>query len=464
MARTQDEILQSLVESLRAIDQSVDVAKGPVYNFLLRPVPIELQKTEADVERLTILTTQQLDRVATEDEIAALATNFSIRLGGGRASRTRNQTFYTSTRPTSDVAIDRGILIGTEDQRYTYFVSERAVLPANTIDNFYNAATRRYEISAPCEATAVGPDFDLPPTRVSKLITRVPGIDGTVNNNAYEGGQEAETGTNAVDRIRAKFAGLDPETGGGIKSDIRNFDPENVTDVSLVYPKDRALFRRYTARPAIDAYVIGAAIETTSETYVATGGETTLSLAYQPVDTVTSVTVNGTNVTFDTIEDTSRETGGSAIATTYVLLETALVAADVVTTQYSYNALIYEMQDQLFGLERPFDTDVLAREPRILTVDVSIDATLLPSADEARVYVAIESKLYDLIETAYFQDILQPEIVREQLRDSVTGIATLRVTRFRRSTVSIADIETVPLQKNEVARINQNTLEIRVRK
>jgi NAD+ kinase len=39
------------------------------------------------------------------------------------------------------------------------------------------------------------------------------------------------------------------------------------------------------------------------------------------------------------------------------------------------------------------------------------------SADEARVYVAIESKLYELIETTYFQDILQPEIVREQLRD-----------------------------------------------
>ena len=126
MARTDAEIQQSLIESLQATDPSVDVRKGPVFDFLLRPVPPELQKTEADVERLTILTTIQLDDVATEAEIQAMATSFSIRLGGGKPSKTRNQVFFTFTAPLQDVVIDRGNLVGTIEQNLSAFGSKAA--------------------------------------------------------------------------------------------------------------------------------------------------------------------------------------------------------------------------------------------------------------------------------------------------------------------------------------------------
>lgn len=464
MARTEDEIRQSLVESLRAVDPSVDVAKGPVYNFLLKPVPVELQKTEADVERLTVLTTQQLGRVTTQEEVEALATSFSIRLGGGRASRTRGQVFYTRTRPISDIVIDRGYLVGTDDQRYTYFTSEQQTLPAATADNFYNAANRRYELVMQCEATAVGPDFDLPSSRVTRLITTIDGIDGTVNISEYSGGQEAEDLEDSVDRIRAKLAGLDPETGGGLKSDIRNYDPENVTDVSLVYPKDRTLFRRPINRPAIDAYVIGSALETLDQTYTATGGETEIPFDNVPVRTLNTVTVNGAGVDATLIQDTTRETGYSAAATDYALLPSALTASDVVVLNYTYNTLVASMQVDLFDLERPFDTDVLAREAREVPVEVVVDATILPSGDEARTFTQIEAKLFEKIETDFFQDVLLPEVLRQQIQDEVSGINTFRFVRFRRVSNSLLDVETIPLAKNETATIDQNALDIRIRK
>jgi hypothetical protein len=464
MARTEDEIRQSLIESLQTVDESVDVVKGPVYNFLLKPVPVELQKTEADVERLTLLTTLQLGRVATEEEVEALATSFSIRLGGGRASRSSGQVFYTNSRPSLDVVVDRGVLVGTDDQRYTYFVSEAQTLPAATADNFYNAATRRYELVVKCEATAVGPDFDLPPGRITRLITNVTGIDGTINISQYTGGQEAEDLEASVDRIRAKLAGLDPETGGGIKSDIRNYDAENVTDVSLVYPKDRTLFKRAINRPAIDAYVLGSAIESYEQSYTATGGETTIMLEKLPALALNGVTVNGATVDATLIQDTSRETGYSARALDYVLLASSLSASDIVVLNYDYNDLIDAMQTDLFELERPFDTDVLARQPREVAVEVVVDASILPSGDEARTFTQIESKLFEKIETEYFQTALLPEVLRQQIQDEVAGINTLRFVRFRRTSGGLLDVETIALAKNETATIDQALLDIRVRK
>ena len=464
MARTDDEIRQSLIESLQAIDPSVDTVKGPVYDFLLRPVPTELQKTEADAERIAILATLQLDKVVTQEEAEAMATSFSIRLGGGKASKTKQQIFFTLTKPVNDLVIDRGVLVGTEDQKFTYFVSERATIPANSADNFYNPQTRRYEVAVKCEATTVGPDFDLPPLRVRKLITPVDSVDGTFNRTEYTGGEEAEELSGSIDRIRAKFSGIDPETGGGIISDIRNFDAESVRDVSLVYPKDRSLFKRFTNRPALDAYVLGESVETIEQTYTSVGGETQVALENLPVHQVNSVKVNGTTVTFSFIQDTSRESGLSARATDYVLLTTPLVAADVVVINYDFNALIKGLQDDLFSLERPFDTDVLAREPREIGVVIELDATAVASFDTARVFDDIQTKLFEIVEPDFFLDILQPEVVRQTLRDEIGGLSSILITKFKRVSGSSLDVETIDIQKNEISVIDQSRLKINIRR
>lgn len=465
MARTQDEIQQSLVESVQSQDPSTDVRKGPVYNFLLRPVPPELQKTEADAERIAVLTTQQLDEVATKAEIQALATSFSIRLGGGLSSKTKGQQFFAFAKPTQDIEIPRGVLVGTDDQRYTYFVTEPVSIPVNTVDNFYNPQTRRYEIVTNAEATAVGPDFDLPRTRVGKLLTPIDGIDGTTNILDYTGGEVAEDLAGSVDRIRAKLAGLDPETGGGIISDIRNYDPENITDISLVYPKDRRLFKRLTNRPAIDAYVKGEVVESISETFVGFGGETQLRLTNLPARSVSSVRVNGAGVSYSFIQDTSFETGFSPQSTDFVLLAAPLLPADVAVVTYDYNILIADMQTDLFGLERSFDTDILAHEPRKFGVAIALDATVVASFDTARVFTNIEAVLFNEVEQDFFIDVLQPDIIAQKIKDEVAGLAAKpRFTTFRRSSGSVLEVDTIDLAKNEDSFIDQDQLRINVRR
>lgn len=465
MARTEEEIRESLVESVHAIDESVDVLKGPVYDWMIRPVPPELQKTEADVERLVILTTHQFDRVVTVAEIRAMATSFSIRLGGGKSSKTKAQQFYTYTKPTTDdIQIDRGVLVGTEDQQFTFLTTEEASIPVNSADNFYNPQTRRYEITVDAEATSVGPEFDLPSTRVSRLLTPIEGVDGTTNILAYSGGAESEDLINSVARIQAKFAGLDPETGGGILSDIRNYDPENVTDVSLVYPKDRVLFKRGGNRPAIDAYVKGEDIDTVSETYTATGGELQVPLTYHPVRAVNGVTVNGSTTSFSFIQDTDPRTKGSPRSTDYVLLSSALFADDTVIISYDYNLLLWGVQTDLFTLERPFDTDVLVREPWDKPIIIEIDAAVVASLDTARAYTAIEAKLFELVESDYYLDVLQPDVIKQQIRDSVGRLSLLRIVKFKRASGGVLEVETIDVNKNESPSIDQAQLRINVRR
>lgn len=464
VARTEDEILESLKESLEATDPSVDVRKGPIFDFLLSPVPPELQKTEADAERLTLLSTLQLDEIATEAEIEAMATSFSIRLGGGKPSRTKRQVFFTNTAPTQDRVIERGILVGTEDQSFTYVTSESQTIPAATAENFFNPQTRRYEISVKCEATAVGPDFDLPRTRVSRIITPIDGIDGTTNLDAYDGGEEAEDFEDAVDRVRAKFAGLDPESGGGIISDIRNFDAENVKDVSLVYPKDRELFKRLTNRPAVDAIVLGDQFDEAQQTFISAGGETQIEIENRPVLSVETVQVNGANVPFTLIPDTSLATGGSPRSTDFVLLESALVEADVAIISYTFNLLIFDLQNSLFGQERPFDTDVLAKSPRDIGLEIVVDATVVGTTDTARTFDSIESSLFAQIETDFFTDVLLPEVIRQNIRSDVGGLSELRFTKFKRISGSALEVESVPLAKNSVPIIDQSLLRINVRR
>ena len=103
-------------------------------------------------------------------------------------------------------------------------------------------------------------------------------------------------------------------------------------------------------------------------------------------------------------------------------------------------------------------------DERGVGIEIVVDATILPSGDEARTFSQIESKLFEKIETDYFQSALLPEVIRQQIQDEVSGLNVLRFVRFRRTSGSVLNVETVQLEKNQVAVIDQNLLDIRVRK
>lgn len=462
MARSAKQISQALGLTVSTADPTADLAKGPVFDLLMAPVAPELAVTEQAVEDLRVLTSLQLDKVVTDTEINAIGTSFGLPQLTGKPARYR-QTFFTATRPTSDVAIERGTLVGTSDSSRVFQVVERVVMQAANADAYLNSSRKRYEITATIEATAIGTASNLPAFRIKKFLTKVNGLDGTENrSSAIVFGTDRQSFADYLARIRKKFVGLNPETGGGISSRVLEYAPETITDIELVYPKDRDVFRRDTGRPAIDIYVLGEQTDVATKRYIAVGGETSVTLDNAPVLSISSVQVDGQAViSFVLSQDTQPATSGTQRAVDALVLPTPLTLGQVVEITYVYDSLVYGIQTTVFDANgREFGTDILVRRPEQTLVTVQIDVTVLPSFDVNRTTDTVRSLVFNYVETSKFVSILLPETLQQTLLDAVAGVSSVKIQRFTPTTSGALPVEAVVLKKNQIPIVDQDNLTI----
>ena len=69
MARTTDEVKQSIIEYVESIDPSVDYSKGPVHDSLVSPLSQELPRSETEAEDLRKFYSLEQLEVATDEEL-----------------------------------------------------------------------------------------------------------------------------------------------------------------------------------------------------------------------------------------------------------------------------------------------------------------------------------------------------------------------------------------------------------
>ena len=462
MARSAREIAASLGQSVQATDSSTDLGKGPIFDLLIAPVAPELAATEQVAEDLRTLASLQLDRVVTLQEITAIGTSFGLPQIDGLPA-TVNQTFYCETRPSSDISIKRGTLVGTTDGSRIFQVVENVTMLAQYIDQYYVASRRRFEINAKCQAVAIGTAANLPAYRITKMFSQVAGIDGSENREISQGGTDQQSFSQYLNRIRQRFLGQSPETGGGLLTKVFEYAPNTITDVSLVYPKDRTIFSRDTGRPAIDCYIIGTALSSATQQFVASGGEQTITLEKPPVDSVTSVQIDGASTSgYALVKDQSRKLAGSARATDKLVLTAPLLANQVVDISYQYDATVSGLQADGFDTKlEQFGTDILVRLPVVVPVSVTVDVTCLASFDVNRVTDLVKSKLFSYVEAKVFINSLLPEVFVQAVLNDISGVSSCRLTRFAPTNKAALAVEAITLQKNEVSQVDQANLNIR---
>ncbi len=463
MARPASQIRDSLQNSVRAANPNTDLAKGPVFDILVAPVAPELAETEQVVEDLRTLTSLQFAQVATTDEANAIGTAFGISELEGASASTR-ETFWTSTRPTDDITIERGTVVGTNDASLVFVVTERVTMLASNASAYLNANRRRYEITARVQAVASGTNYNLPAFRINRLITPIDGIDGVENREEATGGSEQQSISEYLSRIQLKFLGLNGETGGALTSQVFEQDPANIKNVVLVYPKDRKIFRRDIGRPAVDCYIVGGAFDSVTEQYVAVGGEQSVTLLQGPVADVSSVLVDGAPASgFSLLNDSDPNRSGSARAQDVVLLTTPLVAGQVVLTTYTTHKTIRDVQDMFDSSEHSFGTDLLARLPIDVPVTVQLDCTVLPSFDVSRVSDQVNTVVAEYCEPEFITTSLTPETLVNRITSNVSGVASVTVNRFTSTNGGALPVETITFQKNELPKLDQATLVIQAR-
>lgn len=465
MPRSEDEVKRDVIATLNTIDPSIDTGKGPVYDGFIQPYAPEGSKIETDVEHLTALYSRVMAGTATNAEVEAFAANFGIVRSAGKRAK-GFVYFYRFTRPglNDSIEIPQGTVITNTDASLSYRTTERAFISGQYADSYYNSARNRYEIMVPLEASASGEAYSLPAYRVIRLSQIVFGIDGVENRSEVTGGTNSESNADLITRASAKFEGTDKGQPSGVESMVRNYDPSNCKDVSIVTQKDRALFTRIIHDPAMDIYVIGQDIATAEDINTAAGGETLLNLEKVPAIQVDSVQVNGQDVTFTFLPDTTTQTRKSAEAQDQVLLAAPLISGDIVDVNYQYNQLVRGLQDDLFSDEqRFFNTNMLAREAIGAYVTCQANAKVASSYDLVTKQTELENALVALIESNLFVEEYVPSDVANQVRTSVSGVLEFTFTKFTRTVDGTLDVETVTFKANEMPKIDADTFDIKVR-
>jgi len=452
MARTEQQVIDSLASSVETIDPTIDVHKGPFKGSYIDPFGSEIVDAEVKVEDLG--QRYSTSYIATQNDASAdlYGENHGIERGEGEVA-TGFVYFYTYTPPvsTDSYIVQQGAIVTDRDGLYAYRVVYQVQLLGSRASSYYNAEKRWYEVRAQVEALAAGDAYDLPQGRVQRIVSDVPNFSGVDQRTRISGGASLETSTDYMERIDSKLHGEALGSMGGVDSTVRNFNPSATTDVAIVYSNDTNVFTRPTSRPALDAYVIGQVPMTYEQTYQAGGLETELLLERVPAKTVESVYINGVlNTDYELVLDTSLEYGTSALAADKIKFATPLSAGDDVSLTYTYNSLISDLNTYM---NQPriylFETETLAREGLPVGVEVVINVTLLSTYDPQLAESSVLSALDAYLSPGKFRELSYPDDLRVAITSEVPYATQVQVLTFKSFDTGILEVEVVELNKNE---------------
>ncbi len=465
MARSLTEVQDSLTGNITSVDPSAQVRRGPIKWAFIDPVAVEVQRNETDAQHLAQLVSINQSEATTDDELESRANALGLERGQGTAS-SGFATFFTSVRPqtTQTLTVPIGTVIGTAQGGLVYQTTAEGNIVGSAADVFFNVALRRFEITVPIAALAVGSDHDVAPQRITVILSPLDDFQGVINNDFIEGGASAETNASLDERIRNRLLGLDRGVNGGLVSDALSFDPAATAAVP-VYSTDLTLFRRRTTRPVIDLYVIGSYNRIVSDSFLAVGGETSFVLSSPPVLSITDVLINGVSSTFTLMKDATRETGGSTLAQDRVVLAAAASPGDLVQVDYVANGLLLDLQATVNaeGTSSRFGTQIVMRTPFPALIKVTVRAAILGSFDVLDVAEQIQAQVEAYVIRSTFIATLTPEELDRLIKTNVSGISRLQITLFAREDGGAA-FGIIDLAKNEIPTSNDSLIDVQVRR
>jgi len=464
MARSASDVRKSIIKNIQDTDPSVEVAVGPIYDASIVPLSSEIAYAEERVDKVEIFFSTSTLSVATEEDIDAYATNFTISEASGLKA-TGLAYFIAFRKPAAgeELIIPEGTLVSDRSGNLIYQVTRQVSLDGDNSSSYFNVTKGWYEIATEIEAINPGEDYNIKSDRIKNLLDSIPGIDAVENRSDIEGGTSKEDKEKKFSRIQNAFEGLDSGSISGLKSITEDYKPEVISDVVVVTATDRVLFKRLVSQLALDLYVIGVVEKTISEeNFDITETTNSITFLNQPVISVISVSKN--DVLLDSseyqLEKDTEVFSESTRSTDKLVFTTDLVAGDLITVTYTYNDLLPDLQNNLYGEEenRLFEVDMLIRSCPERYFDIQARLSIASSSDRDTVVSDTTSELIELIETGVAGGTFSPEIIKDNLVENVTGLTNLIFDRFTTTTGSVLDIETITLEKNEEPKLDLDLL------
>ncbi len=465
MARTREQIIDALRANLTSIDNRLDLKVGPLWDYLISPIPTELATLESRIESLKRYYSPRFALVATREEARDFATNFGTGPSIGNFARA-TVVFYKNSAPSRGIvySIPIGSLVQTIDGTLVFRTLQAVTMYGDYAETYFNAARQRYEVQVVVQAVAPGTVYNIPAGHIRRMQPGITGFDSIEQISDAVGGTEPEDSFEVAIRVQEKFKGLERNSIGGIATRIKEYASTYVSTVSVVKPSDRLEFRRFTQGPSLDVYVSGENLALVTEEYLALGGETTIPLnLHKTMTSITSITLNGLVLDpsiWRFIPDTTLEYRLSTRANPTIQLTTALVSNTLVEITGYRNDLLNMVQD-LFSFDNAFFyTDVLVRSFMLLPVLINLECRII-SADPNTVHDQIRMYCDTFIRDT--SSTLIPEVLKDFLREGIPEIESIKLLEFRRTTGASDVIEVISPLKNQVAIFDSVASSITVR-
>lgn len=404
--RSVSQVTESLQKRVQTENAAAAVSAGPLKTLMIDPVAAHTVAQEEIAYRalqlfnLSILSIDA-DNLSQDQisDIEAFGNSRGVpRLSGRRSSGVGY--IFRSTAPDSDLVVNNGELVGTEDSTYVFRVKNGPyTMLREGAAAYYNSTDRRYELEVEIESVGFGTEYNVAKTRISRKVSQLADWDGFTNTVETTRGLGEEALSAYIGRLQL----LEGYNRSGSKSDslgdlIATLQAEfqSITDARVLTSAAPSSFkRRENTGPAMDVYVVGT--ETADRTQIITAAaanEQQWVLDRQPATAVSEVRVNGQVVGADDwelVSDTTRETRDSARSVTSLKLRTTVDSSDsnvtislgdTITVKYTYNSTVYEAQTYVESSYRDFfDTDILVRLPQSVPVTISFSSSIYSSYD-----------------------------------------------------------------------------------
>lgn len=464
MARTPDEVQQDYGEEYRAIDPSVESTKGPIFDFIVRPNSRFISEAEERQDRTDRLASNDFTAVASDEELERMAAGVGAGVPQGEVATTQ-QTFGTYSRPKSNqvIQIPQGSIVGTSDGGILYQTTEPAQIDGDYPDRYLNPSRRTYEILVPIQSVSAGSKYNLPPTRVRKLVSTIEGIDFTENRFRIRDGKDPGTVEDLVERAQNSLQGQELGSIGGLQAGILSAFQENVLSVSVVTSAEYHIFRRQVTKPGIDIYYAGEIREEIELNSTALGGELTIDFDNTPILEVIEVLINGSSVTYEVVEDDDPATMGSQQDSTHILLESALSPGDAILVRYAYDSLAGAISTAFSGSNSLFETDTLVRKSFKKNPTIHLSGKTSSTFNPFALRKNIEDSIINFFETNEHGSVYLPSVLEDYLEDRVIGLSSRpTIGLFHLEERALRDIEPIQLRKNEVAAIDFDKIELSI--
>ena len=453
MARSEEEIIKSLKSDVKSQDYSVDVEKGPLFNFMIKPIGVTISDNEANIERMERLLSLDITSVSeASTEISAFGNNFKVPRGGGKKEQ-HLQTFYLYSKPTTTIEIPTGSLVGTSNKTYVYKVLEGRSFYPESSTTYFNSTTNRYELNIMVEAVDYGSSYNLPKGRVNTIVSTL-SVDGTVSaTDSLVEGSDEETDLEYMAKTEKRFEGLNSGTASGIQYTINT--ELGISDVLVTKPGDDT-FTRKVKRAALDVYVNGTNTSCKVQTITLTEETDKIYFENSPVTSVDYVTVDSESVDFTFEEDTSTDYGGSTKSSDYVSFASKLPIGSYIEIKYYINNDVVSAND-IFNELDLYESDVLVRKPRkvYLNLEVVIKTNTVNKKDvQDQALNAVAS-----YPSYTMGEVLYPSNIESLMRINVPNVVSVYVVKHNIDGQTF-DIGTVALKANEIIDVSNAVINV----